>query len=214
MGPNGTRKLKAKCDHCERSIRFVEAMAGQPTICPNCRKEVVLPTDFRKIEFDDSPAAPPASSPQRSGSGARDSQTVYTINEENAGPAGHSPSYGRTARPTYPGPGHPRSAGYGQQLMSQTQQMGHQQASHQHFGNQNSGTRYVSGLPTHRYAGPYTCPYCNTYMQPFVRNRVSTAGWVTLAILLIVFFPLFWIGFLITEPVRSCSCCGRELGLG
>ena len=58
----------------------------------------------------------------------------------------------------------------------------------------------------------FECPYCHTRMLPYETKRISTAGWVTFAVLLIVFFPLFWIGFFMTEPVRKCSGCGHQLG--
>lgn len=60
--------------------------------------------------------------------------------------------------------------------------------------------------------GGFSCPYCHSRMLPFETKRISTAGWVTFVVLLIVFFPLFWIGFLMTEPVRKCSGCGHEVG--
>jgi hypothetical protein len=56
------------------------------------------------------------------------------------------------------------------------------------------------------------CPYCHTYAPSLIRQRVSTAGWITLAVLVVVFFPLFWIGFFIKEDYYVCSGCGVRLG--
>ncbi len=57
----------------------------------------------------------------------------------------------------------------------------------------------------------YRCPRCATQMLPQVTKKISSAGWIVFAILLVAFFPLFWIGFLIKEEVRVCPVCSVEL---
>ncbi|HZO73421.1 MAG TPA: LITAF-like zinc ribbon domain-containing protein [Ktedonobacteraceae bacterium] len=56
------------------------------------------------------------------------------------------------------------------------------------------------------------CPYCRTYAATYIQKRISTAGWITFGVLLLVFLPLFWIGLLIKEDVYVCSGCGIKLG--
>lgn len=63
------------------------------------------------------------------------------------------------------------------------------------------------------YYGPgsvanFRCPYCGSNAIPRVERRMSSAGWITFALLLVFFFPLFWIGFLVKEDVRVCPVCG------
>jgi RNA polymerase subunit RPABC4/transcription elongation factor Spt4/predicted RNA-binding Zn-ribbon protein involved in translation (DUF1610 family) len=58
----------------------------------------------------------------------------------------------------------------------------------------------------------YRCPRCGNQIMPRFERKISTAGWVVFAILLVVFFPLFWIGFLIKEDVRVCPICNLTLG--
>jgi len=63
------------------------------------------------------------------------------------------------------------------------------------------------------YYGPgamsnYRCPYCSSTNLPRIERRMSTSGWIVFAVLLIAFFPLFWIGFMIKEDVRICPTCG------
>ena len=43
-----------------------------------------------------------------------------------------------------------------------------------------------------------------------LERRISTAGWITFAVLLVLFFPLFWIGLLIKEDVRVCQVCNSR----
>lgn len=58
----------------------------------------------------------------------------------------------------------------------------------------------------------YRCPHCGSQFLPRTERRISTAGWVVFAVLLIMFFPLFWIGLLIKEDVNICPSCSTKLG--
>ncbi|MCX7640778.1 MAG: LITAF-like zinc ribbon domain-containing protein [Pyrinomonadaceae bacterium] len=55
------------------------------------------------------------------------------------------------------------------------------------------------------------CWRCQKHVFPIIDKKISTAGWVVFAILLIAFFPLFWIGFLIKEEVRYCPYCYLQI---
>jgi hypothetical protein len=59
--------------------------------------------------------------------------------------------------------------------------------------------------------GSYRCPNCMSQLLPRTERRISTAGWITFAVLLVVFFPLFWIGLLIKEDVHICPACRTRL---
>jgi ribosomal protein L37E len=51
------------------------------------------------------------------------------------------------------------------------------------------------------------CPRCARQNFPIIKQQVSTAGWITFAILLVTIFPLFWIGLLIKEDAFVCPVC-------
>jgi hypothetical protein len=53
----------------------------------------------------------------------------------------------------------------------------------------------------------YHCPRCSSMSLPKASKKISTAGWIVFAALLVTFFPLFWIGFLIKEETRACPVC-------
>ena len=57
----------------------------------------------------------------------------------------------------------------------------------------------------------FRCPHCMSHYPPRVERRISTAGWITFAVLLVFFFPLFWIGLLIKEEVQICQTCNTKL---
>ncbi|MFM9905345.1 MAG: LITAF-like zinc ribbon domain-containing protein [Pyrinomonadaceae bacterium] len=58
----------------------------------------------------------------------------------------------------------------------------------------------------------FRCPHCMSQYTPRIERRISTAGWITFALLLVFFFPLFWIGLLIKEDVRICQSCNLRQG--
>jgi len=64
------------------------------------------------------------------------------------------------------------------------------------------------------FIAPFRCPNCGTQILPVVERKISTAGWVTFAILLVTVFPLFWIGLLIREDVPVCQVCQTKLAVG
>ena len=65
--------------------------------------------------------------------------------------------------------------------------------------------------PNHMTHG-YLCPRCSSQLFPRYERKISTAGWIVFAVLLVVFFPLFWIGLLIKEDVRVCPVCNFRIG--
>ena len=60
-------------------------------------------------------------------------------------------------------------------------------------------------------AGSYRCPNCGTTALPIVERRISTAGWITFALLLVFTLVFFWIGLLIKENVSVCPVCRTTL---
>ena len=61
------------------------------------------------------------------------------------------------------------------------------------------------------FGGSYRCPNCLGQFLPRTERRISTAGWITFAVLLVFFFPLFWIGLLIKEEVHVCPSCNARI---
>jgi len=56
----------------------------------------------------------------------------------------------------------------------------------------------------------FNCPRCSSRLFPRTTRQISTAGWIVFAVLLITFFPLFWVGFLIKEEVQTCPVCNYK----
>ena len=59
--------------------------------------------------------------------------------------------------------------------------------------------------------GNYRCPNCGTHYLPVIERRVSQAGWITFALLLVFTVIFFWIGLLMREDVSVCPVCKFRL---
>jgi hypothetical protein len=55
------------------------------------------------------------------------------------------------------------------------------------------------------------CPYCGSDAPPIFTSQISSGGWVVLVVMLLLCWPLFWIGLLMKEDVKKCSDCGAKL---
>ena len=66
--------------------------------------------------------------------------------------------------------------------------------------------------PVRRRDVGFRCPYCNSSVWPITRSQISTGGWIVFAVMLLVCFPLFFIGLLITEEYKVCADCGTRIG--
>jgi hypothetical protein len=66
--------------------------------------------------------------------------------------------------------------------------------------------RSRSAAPKH-----LSCPTCGCREEPTTTKRISQAGWIVFAVLLVTFWPLFWIGLLINEEVKQCRRCKRYI---
>jgi hypothetical protein len=60
-------------------------------------------------------------------------------------------------------------------------------------------------------AANFRCPFCGTDAPPEIARRISTAGWIVFAVMIIFCFPLFFIGLLIKEEYSQCSWCRASL---
>jgi RNA polymerase subunit RPABC4/transcription elongation factor Spt4 len=58
----------------------------------------------------------------------------------------------------------------------------------------------------------FRCPYCHSMQMPVIVQKISPGGWIVFAVMLLVCFPLFWIGLLMKEDQRFCRACGMKLG--
>jgi hypothetical protein len=62
------------------------------------------------------------------------------------------------------------------------------------------------------FTGHYRCPSCGTNYLPIIERRVSSAGWLTFALLLVFTLVFFWIGLRMKEDVPICPVCKRRVG--
>jgi hypothetical protein len=71
---------------------------------------------------------------------------------------------------------------------------------------------YQQQQPQYYAYGHHYCPNCRTQVIPQLKRKISQAGWIVFAVLLVTVPPLFWIGFCIREDVKICPICGTRVG--
>jgi hypothetical protein len=69
----------------------------------------------------------------------------------------------------------------------------------------------VQPAPHRPQAAGYRCPYCQSPAPPFAMQKISDAGWIVFAVMLIFCFPLFWVGLLMKQDELFCSTCRARL---
>lgn len=77
--------------------------------------------------------------------------------------------------------------------------------------NQNYQPQQLAYSQPSPFEQPYLCPHCMNRFPLRFERRISTTGWIVFAVLLVVFFPLFWIGLLIKEDVWVCQACHARI---
>ena len=73
-------------------------------------------------------------------------------------------------------------------------------------GVKEGGEIRVTGILAPQHQG-LVCPSCGGQMALSPIKRVSGAGWVVFGVLLVLFFPLAWIGLLIKKDIVFCLNC-------
>ncbi len=82
----------------------------------------------------------------------------------------------------------------------------------QYLTNQNARPQPLAYQQPNNMAHGYRCPRCGTQAMPMIARKISTAGWITFAVLLVTTGIFFWIGLLIREDVRVCPVCNMRIG--
>jgi hypothetical protein len=75
------------------------------------------------------------------------------------------------------------------------------------YGQQGPQYPYQHGMVQAYPVGMLQCPRCGFVGQPIGVTKISVAGWIVFTILLLVCFPLFWIGLLMKETTTRCPRC-------
>ena len=81
----------------------------------------------------------------------------------------------------------------------------------QPIGNMPYGAQQMSYQAPFHFAQNYRCPNCGTGSLPVTERRISTAGWIVFAALLVFTVIFFWIGLLMKENVSICPVCRAKV---
>jgi DNA-directed RNA polymerase subunit RPC12/RpoP len=194
--------IRYSCPRCKKSLESPASFAGQKLNCPECNQRLQIPQPSTPspppavnktiLATEEPPAVPPTRTPRQSPPAMPEVELVV-----EAVPAARRESclecgadITRRARvQTCPDCG------------SLFCSAGCYRDHHYHAHAQKAKKR----------SRPVECSHCGSTERPYAHTQISQAGWITFVLLLIFFFPLFWIGLLMTETEWRCRDCGRLL---
>ena len=192
------------CPRCKKSLESPVSFAGQKMNCPDCNQRLQIPQ----------PSTPPAAPPLN--------KTILASEEPPAGPsspptvesAGNIPvvHLGKPLRE--PAPARRESCLECGIDISQRQRV--QTCPDCSAVLCSSGCyrehRYQTHAPA-RKSRPRReeCDRCGSTARPYRTQVITEGGWILFAVLLVFFFPLCWIGLLMTETEWRCADCRARL---
>lgn len=192
--------IRYNCPRCKRSLESPASFAGQKLNCPGCGQRLQIPAapppaapSLNKTILASSDSGPPPTPvvlapPPTPAPAAVQPAAPAPVARENCLECGVDVT-GRSRVQTCPD--------CGSQLCSAMCYREHRD--HAHARKRGKRTRYVE------------CSRCGSTAEPYQTTAISDGGWVTFVILLVVFFPLCWIGLLMTETRYTCADCGTRL---
>jgi hypothetical protein len=213
--------IRYSCPRCKKSLESPVSFAGQKLYCPDCNQRLQIPQPStpppmplvnKTMLATEEPAAPAAS--QASGPRAQPAPVptalpsvkveVVEVVEDNSPTADRAALAGRESC---------LECGVGLSRRGRVQTCPDCGALFCSAGCYREH-RYYAHAPKRKKRRPRNveCDYCGSTARPTYTDAISEAGWVTFAVLLVLFFPLCWIGLLITDTRVTCSDCGARLG--
>jgi DNA-directed RNA polymerase subunit RPC12/RpoP len=198
--------IRYSCPRCKKSLESPVSFAGQKLHCPDCNQRLQIPQPS-------TPPPPPVN------------KTILAT-EEPAAPAAHRsplpepPAVPEVVEVVEEAPSRRAPAPSGRREIclecgaDVTERARVQTCS-------DCGSLLCSAMcyREHRYHAHSqrkrrprnACPYCGSMARPYYTTVISQGGWTAFFLLLVFFFPLCWIGLLMTETQMKCDDCGARL---
>jgi hypothetical protein len=201
--------IRYSCPRCKRSLESPVSFAGQKLNCPGCNQRLQIPQPS-------TPAPPPinktvlateeqagAPSPPAPPAAVRPLDTLAVVEEAPA-----KRESGRPARRE-----NCLECGANLSDRDRVQTCSDCGATFCSAGCYREHRYYAHSRRKKKKRRPerIQCPYCDSTERPRTVWVISQSGWILFAVLLFVFFPLCWVGLLMTDPEHRCYDCGRRL---
>jgi DNA-directed RNA polymerase subunit RPC12/RpoP len=204
--------VRYTCPRCKKSLESPASFAGQKLPCPGCGQRLQIPLPStppapplnKTLLATEEPAGPAAfaarSGPERAAPRPREDE-LQVVGE--SAPPVRADTPDRTEHclecgTSLGGRSRPQSCpDCGALFCSARCYREHRH--HAHAPRKKQRTRYVE------------CSYCGSTALPREISEISQGGWIMFVVLLVFFFPLCWIGLLMTERHLKCSDCGARL---
>ena len=194
------------CPRCKKSLESPASFAGQKMNCPDCKQRLQIPQ--------------PSSAPAVPGL----NKTILATEEP---PVGARPPSSRPAAPPVPPVPVPTvelveevsvarresclECGLDISRRSRVQTCPDCGSLFCSAGCYREHHRHAHDRKPAKRPRPVECDECGSRVPPRVSTQISQGGWIVFIVLLFFFFPLCWIGLLMTETEYHCRDCGARL---
>jgi DNA-directed RNA polymerase subunit RPC12/RpoP len=199
------RMIRYTCPRCKKSLESPASFAGRKLHCPDCNQRLQIPQPA-------TPAEPPVNKtilataqefPPATELRAPPPIPVLELAEsdERISRTGSAPATERQ---------YCLECGADLTHRGRVQICADCQAVFCSAGCHREHNRHAHAPPPRRRSREMECARCGSTATPYTITKISDAGWITFIILLILFFPLCWIGLLMTEARLTCVDCGAR----
>jgi DNA-directed RNA polymerase subunit RPC12/RpoP len=202
--------IRYTCPRCKKSLESPAAFAGQKLHCPDCNQRLQIPRPSasppppnKTILAEEEPPissrgrpAPFSSQPANRDGPGEDRDEVLEVIEDDSSATGHDYCLECGVDVTR------------QARVQSCPDCGSLFCSARCFREH----RYYAHAPRRESRPRFVeCYRCGSSERPYFSTVISEGGWVTFAVLLVLFFPLCWIGLLMTETRGRCADCGARV---
>ena len=173
------------CPTCNAILQTADSSVGTTVSCPKCAAEMLIPPPLDSAPDSPTPATydvpPPNSYPIP--------KLAKSVHRPPAPPPTYHPAEDRDDDDE-PRPSRRRSK------------------RSRRDDDEDDDDAYGERRPSRRGA---RCRCCDSKLYPVRREQISQGGWIVFAVMLLVCWPLFFIGLLMKEEYMACADCGARL---
>jgi predicted Zn finger-like uncharacterized protein len=202
------------CPTCAQSFRVGDDAAGKKVVCPKCFQKILVPTPPKppppvptpsskttlgKLVDEELPSLPPAtSSPRPHEETPADGEIIIVeYHAPKPPPKGSLPTPPEDDRPKH---GREKSSEF--DFDSEDHRPPKRGRYRDEYDDEEDDSRRS------RRQRRWRCPYCGSREIPLKTRQISLAGWMVI----LLCWPLFWIGMSMKEDHLECYDCGLKVG--
>ena len=170
------------CPTCNATLQIADGMAGSTAACPKCAAEMLIP-----LPQAGSTAPTPAGYDVPSASSDNIPKMAKSIPKSPVPPTLHHANEDDEDRPA-------------RRKSRRSRRDDDDEEDDDDYRGRRRNTRRGA-----------RCRCCDSKLEIVRREQISQGGWIVFAVMLLVCWPLFFIGLMMKEEYMACADCGARL---